>query len=124
MNRLSKTQILIIEGDPDSQEVLKEHLEGDGAEVVIASDGLAGIQAFKEANPDLILLNMTLPKLDGWEVLSLLRPHGVHVIAISDEDVSDEIVNGLSSGLDGYITKPFRLHEVLASIDAVLTEYD
>ena len=96
------------------------HLEGQGARVEIAGDGMAGIQAFKEMSPDLILLDMMLPKLDGWEVLSLLRPHEIPIIAITAKDSTDDVVKGLSSGLDDYITKPFRLREVSARIDAVL----
>jgi DNA-binding response OmpR family regulator len=112
--------ILIIEDDPDAQEILRMHLEGMEAQVRIAADGLEGVKAFKAETPDVVLLDLMLPQLDGWDVLSVIRPHDVPVIAISAKDSTDDVVRGLAEGLDDYITKPFRLREVSARIDAVL----
>lgn len=120
MTDLASLKILIIEDDADAREILKMHLEGQGASVNFAVDGMEGIKSFNEATPDLVLLDLMLPKLDGWEVLSLIRPHDVPVIAITARDSTEDVVRGLSEGFDDYITKPFRLREVSARIDAVL----
>jgi DNA-binding response OmpR family regulator len=120
MTDFADLNILVIEDDADAREILKMHLEGQGATVTFAEDGMAGIKEFNSQTPDLVLLDLMLPKLDGWEVLSLIKPHEVPIIAITAKDSTDDVVRGLTEGFDDYITKPFRLREVSARIDAVL----
>jgi len=117
---LNNLNVLIVEDDPDAQDILKMHLEGLGASVRVASDGLEGVKLFKESPPQVVLLDLMLPQLDGWDVLSVIRSYEVPVIAITAKDSTDDVVRGLTEGLDDYITKPFRLREVSARIDAVL----
>lgn len=117
---LNDLKVLIVEDDPDAQDILKMHLEGLGAQVHVAADGLEGVKLFKEQLPQVVLLDLMLPGLDGWDVLSVIRSYEVPVIAITAKDSTDDVVRGLTEGLDDYITKPFRLREVSARIDAVL----
>ncbi len=114
--------ILIIEDDPTMLRVLKDNFEYSGMSVKTASDGEAGLELALHAQPDLILLDIMLPKINGYEVCRLLRDEGVDIpiIMLTAKGQESDIVLGLNLGADDYVTKPFSMNELLARIKAML----
>ncbi len=114
--------ILIVEDDPKMQLGLRDNLELDGYDVDVASDGEEGYNKIVEEEYQLILLDVMLPKMSGFEVLKKTRERGVSTPVIMLTSKSEEIdkVLGLELGADDYITKPFSLRELLARVKAVL----
>lgn len=118
-------KILIVEDDEHARDVLESYLAAKGYTVTCAVDGLEALQHFKSNPPDVVLLDITMPKLDGWDVLEVLRAKStVPVIMVTARDTTDDVVKGLVSGVDDYIVKPFKLREVEARIQAVLRRVD
>lgn len=115
-------KILIIEDDPGIQLSLKDELESEGFEVFIADNGRIGLNMAEEKNPDLILLDLMLPFLNGYEICKKLRQDGnrVPIIMLTVKDHEADKVVGLELGADDYVTKPFSLRELLARINALL----
>lgn len=113
--------ILIVEDDADSASVLEAYLLRDGFAVVLAEDGRQGLELFQRERPDLVLLDMMLPRLGGTEVLAQIRRAGdtpvIMVTAIGDEP---EKVGALRYGADDYVVKPYNPKEVVARVHAVL----
>ncbi len=114
--------ILIVEDDPKMQLGLRDNLELEGYDVDVASDGEAGLAKITEECYQLILLDVMLPKMSGFEVLKKAREKGLQTPVIMLTSKSEEIdkVLGLELGADDYITKPFSLRELLARVKAVL----
>ena len=117
----SKT-ILIIEDDPTMLRVVKDNCEHIGMLVKTASDGEAGLELALHTQPDLILLDIMLPKINGHEVCRLLRDEGVDIpiIMLTAKGQEADIITGLNLGADDYVTKPFSINELLARIKAML----
>jgi two-component system, OmpR family, alkaline phosphatase synthesis response regulator PhoP len=115
-------RILIIEDDPSIVLGLRMNLEAEGYTVDAAEDGEAGLACARLGQADLIILDIMLPRLNGFEVLRLLRSEGKHVptIVLSARDAELDIVMGLEFGAEDYVTKPFGIAELLARIKAVL----
>ncbi|TAJ08156.1 DNA-binding response regulator [Marinilabiliaceae bacterium JC017] len=115
-------RILIVEDEPDMQAGLKDNLEFEGYEVDVAGDGEAGLSALLNNNYSLVLLDVMLPKLSGFEVCKRVRKQDINTPIIFLTAKGEEIdkVIGLESGGDDYITKPFSLRELLARVKAVL----
>ena len=115
-------KILIIEDDPDMAYGLRDNLRFEGYDPLIALDGEEGLDLALGARPDLILLDIMLPGMDGFEVCRGLRDHGsaVPIIMLTAKDQESDKVQGLDIGADDYITKPFGLEELLARIRAAL----
>nr|BAL58783.1 two component transcriptional regulator [Candidatus Acetothermum autotrophicum] len=114
-------KILIADDDADSREILKTYFAAKGHEIVLAADGAEALKQFKDEKPDLVLLDIMMPKLDGWEVLHYIRAAGrTPVLMITAKDATDDIVKALSAGADDYIVKPLKLREVEARITAVM----
>jgi len=115
-------KILVIEDEPDMVMGLKDNLEYEGYTVVTARDGLEGIELAAKELPDLIILDLMLPKKDGYDVCKELRSKGMDTPIIMLTAKSQEVdkVLGLELGADDYVTKPFSIREVLARIKAVL----
>ncbi|MFN4218439.1 MAG: response regulator transcription factor [Candidatus Bipolaricaulia bacterium] len=114
-------RILIADDDRDSREILKTYFEAKGHQIVLAADGMEALHRFTDEKPDLVLLDIMMPKLDGWEVLHYIRTAGrTPVLMITAKDATEDIVTALSSGADDYIIKPFKLREVEARIAAVM----
>ena len=112
---------LIIEDDGNIAELLRLYLEKDGFEVFIASDGAAGVSKASEISPDLILLDIMLPVLDGWQVCSKIRETSkVPIIMLTAKGETYDKINGLEMGADDYVVKPFEVKELLARVHAVL----
>ena len=115
------TKILIVEDDNNIADLLRLYLEKENYEVSIASDGGKGVEQFRRFQPDLVLLDLMLPVLDGWGVCRTIRAESkTPVIMLTAKGELDDKVAGLKQGADDYITKPFEMQEVLARIEAVL----
>ena len=113
--------VLIIEDDHNIADLLRLYLEKDGYEVRIAADGLKGMEAFRKEKPDLILLDVMLPGMDGWAVCRAIRAEDkTSIIMLTAKSETEDKVFGLKQGADDYITKPFEMKEVLARMEAVL----
>lgn len=116
--------ILIIEDDPNIAELIRLYLEKDNFDVTIASDGRTGLNAFSSIHPDLILLDIMLPELDGFEVCREIRKTSkTPIIMLTAKDETVDKVTGLEIGADDYISKPFDMKEVIARIHAVLRRF-
>ena len=113
--------VLIVEDDQNIADLLRLYLEKEGYVAAIASDGGAGVEMFRKLQPDLVLLDVMLPVLDGWGVLRTIRQDSkTPVIMLTAKGELTDKVSGLKMGADDYITKPFEMKEVLARIEAVL----
>jgi len=114
-------KVLIVEDDNNIAELLHLYLEKEGFDTRVARDGGAGVQLFGEYAPDLVLLDIMLPVMDGWAVLNSIRQAGdTPVIMLTAKGEVEDRVSGLEKGADDYIVKPFEMKEVLARIHAVL----
>jgi len=118
-------KILIVEDDQHMAKLLENELSHEGYETVHAKDGRKALELAESEKPDLILLDVMLPELNGFEVLRRLRKTSeVPVILETARDDSIDKVNGLNSGADDYIAKPFDIEELLARIKAVLRRFE
>ncbi len=117
---MSKT-ILIVEDDNNIADLLRIYLEKEGYHAAIAPDGGAGVELYRKLHPDLVLLDLMLPVLDGYGVLRAIRADSnTPVIMLTAKGETMDKVSGLKLGADDYITKPFEMKEVLARVEAVL----
>jgi two-component system, OmpR family, alkaline phosphatase synthesis response regulator PhoP len=115
-------RILIAEDNPDLAWGLKLNLEGEGYEVDVATTGGAALAGLRSATPDLLILDVMLPELDGFQVLAALREEGydLPVLILSARSDEAERVLGLRLGADDYVTKPFSLLELIYRVKALL----
>ncbi|PKM74220.1 MAG: DNA-binding response regulator [Firmicutes bacterium HGW-Firmicutes-16] len=112
---------LIIEDDANIAELLRLYLEKDGFDIIKASDGGTGVRYALTENPDVILLDIMLPVLDGWQVCRKVRETSkTPIIMLTAKGETFDKVNGLEMGADDYIVKPFEVKELLARIHAVM----
>ena len=113
--------VLVVEDDRNIAELLQMYLEKEGYAVTVAADGGQGLSKFRAAKPDLVLLDVMMPVMDGWAVCRAIRAESTTpVIMLTAKGETDDKVAGLKQGADDYITKPFEMKEVLARIEAVL----
>ena len=113
--------VLIVEDDRNIQELLQMYLEKEGYAVTVAGDGGQGLSKFRSIKPDLVLLDVMMPVMDGWAVCKAIRADSqVPIIMLTAKGETDDKVAGLKSGADDYVTKPFEMKELLARIEAVL----
>ncbi len=114
--------ILVIEDDPSILDGLERNLRFEGYQVLRATDGEHGLEMAIDRRPDLLILDIMLPRLNGFELLKTLRRNEIHtpVIVITAKDQEMDKIMGLDLGADDYITKPFALRELLARINAVM----
>ena len=117
----NRSRVLVVDDEPIVREVLSRYLDRDGFEVQTAEDGEAAIATFRRMTPDLIVLDLMLPSLDGLEVFRRLRSERpVAVIMLTAKGEETDRVVGLELGADDYVTKPFSPREVVARVRAVL----
>ena len=118
------TKILVVDDDSNISELLRLYFENEGYEVKTANDGAEGVSAFKAFEPDLVLLDVMMPKKDGWQVLREIREMSSKpVIMITAKgDVFDKVL-GLELGADDFVVKPFDTKELSARAKAVLRRY-
>jgi two-component system alkaline phosphatase synthesis response regulator PhoP len=116
------TRIVVVEDNPDLAFGLRNNLEIEGYEVHVAPDGPAGLVAVRTHDPDLVLLDLMLPGLDGFRVLKTLREEGrqMPVLILTARGEEADKVRGLHLGADDYVTKPFGVLELLARVRALL----
>jgi len=115
-------KILLVDDDPTLVEGLSYSLKREGYEVAVAADGLRALECVREEQPDLVILDIMLPQLDGFEVCRILRAAGAKVPILMLTAKTEEVdkVVGLELGADDYLTKPFGLRELVARIRALL----
>ena len=113
--------VLTVEDDRNIAELLQMYLEKEGYAVTTAGDGGKGLEKFRAIKPDLVLLDVMMPVMDGWAVCKAIRAESqTPIIMLTAKGETDDKVAGLKSGADDYVTKPFEMKEVLARIEAVL----
>ena len=115
-------RILIAEDEADMAMGLRDNLQFEGYDVVVANDGQAALQAAMTQNPDLVLLDIMMPKMDGLEVCKRIRQAGftIPILMLTAKGQEIDVVRGLEVGADDYVTKPFSIRELLARIKAAL----
>ena len=117
--------VLIVEDDKNIQSLLQMYLEKEGYAVTVADDGGEGMIKYRAIKPDLVLLDVMMPVMDGWSVCKMIRAESqTPIIMLTAKSETDDKVTGLRYGADDYITKPFEMKEVLARIEAVLRRTD
>jgi len=116
-----KSKILVVEDDPNILEALKYNLGREGYDTITAVDGAQAIEAARANKPDLIILDIMLPKMSGFEVCRILRKEmAVPIIMLTARDDEIDKITGLDLGADDYMTKPFSMRELMARVRAML----
>ena len=117
-------KILIVEDNEDNRDSLSRRLERRGYEVVMAVDGVKGVEAAKGERPDLILMDMNMPELDGWEATGQIKAvpelQGTPVIALTAHAMTGDRERALAAGCTDYHTKPVEFPKLLSQIEAIL----
>jgi len=118
----NRQRILVIEDEPGIRLAIKDELEFEGFDVLIADDGPSGLAAIVNAHPDLVVLDIMLPGRNGFQICEDVRAQGIRtpIIVITARNQESDKVRGLELGADDYVTKPLSLAELLARIRAVL----
>jgi DNA-binding response OmpR family regulator len=121
-NAASKKRVLVVEDDPSIMLGLRINLEAEGYEVIAADDGEYGLAVARSSQPDLVILDVMLPKLNGFQVLQTIRREGLTmpIIVLSARTGEMDKVTGLELGAEDYVAKPFSLAELLARVRAAL----
>jgi DNA-binding response OmpR family regulator len=118
------TSVLVVDDNEDNLRIMMEILVRRGFEVRIARDGASALRAIEQAAPDLILLDVMMPEMDGLELLSRLRANprhaGLPVIMVTAKTLDEDVLAGYKGGADYYITKPFTARQLLHGIGLVL----
>ncbi len=118
---MANEKILIVDDDKNICELLRLYLNKEGYQISLAHDGQAAVDTFEQQHPDLVLLDVMMPKMDGWEVCRRIRAAGdTPVIMLTAKGETFDKVLGLELGADDYVVKPFDAKEVVARIKAVL----
>lgn len=119
-------KILLAEDNPDIQSLVRHCLEGDGYEVCVAGDGKEALDLFREFEPDLMILDVMMPRVTGFEVLRLLRDrHELRrqtpVLILSARTAEQDVLTGFDLGVDDYLAKPFAIGELRARVRTLLS---
>ena len=121
--KMSK-KILIVEDDGNIRELLRLYLEREGYEITEASNGEEGVEQWRKVNPDMILLDVMMTIMDGWQVCKIIREESkVPIIILTAKGETFDKVNGLEMGADDYIVKPLEMREVVARVRAVFRRF-
>ena len=113
-------KILIVEDDGNIRELLRPYLEREGYEITEAANGEEGVELWRKINPDMILLDVMMPIMDGWQVCKIIRKESkVPIIIMTAKGETFDKVNGLEMGADDYIVKPLEMREVIARVRAI-----
>lgn len=117
-------KILIVEDDENIRELLRLYLEHEGYEILEAENGAVGLRMYKSENPDMLLLDVMMPVMDGWQVCKEIRMESkVPIIMITAKSETLDKVTGLEMGADDYIAKPLEMREVVARVRAVFRRF-
>jgi two-component system KDP operon response regulator KdpE len=118
---MDQRKILIVDDEPGLRELVRINLEHEGFGVIQAENGAQGLDAVREEHPDLVILDVMMPEMDGWEACKKLREFSqVPVLMLTARVQSQDIVTGLNSGADDYLLKPFNMDELMARVRALL----
>ncbi len=119
--------VLVVDDDPVIQKLLQVNFEMEGYDVVIAGDGEEGLALAREERPDLVLLDVMMPKMNGLDVAAAMRSdattEGIPIIMLSAKAQASDVQAGLDLGVDDYVTKPFDPLELLDRVGAILDRY-
>ena len=120
-----EARLLVVDDEPNIRELLSASLRYAGFDVATAADGQQALTAARARRPDLLVLDVMMPGIDGFEVVRRLRSEGTHcpVLFLTARDSTEDKVTGLTLGGDDYVTKPFSLEEVVARIRAILRRH-
>jgi DNA-binding response OmpR family regulator len=123
-NEANGRKVLVIDDEPGIIEIVEANLEGDGFEVISASNGKEGLEKIKREAPELVVLDVMMPEMDGWEVLRNLERDpgtaGLPVIMLTAKAADEDYIYGLEEGAVEYITKPFLPQELVNRIKITL----
>ena len=118
------TKILLVEDNEDNRDMLSRRLDRKGFTVVLAVDGQEGVDMAKSESPDIILMDMSLPVMDGWEATKVLKDHSttaeIPVIALTAHAMSSDREKAIEAGCDDYDTKPVDLQRLLDKIESLI----
>lgn len=119
---MAKNRILVIDDDENISKVIRLYLEKEGMEVLLAADGKTGLELFSKDNPDLVLLDIMMPEMDGIELLAAVRKMGIKTptLFLTAKGEIEDRVAGLDAGADDYLPKPFATSEFLARVRALV----
>ncbi len=119
---MQKPKILLVEDDPNLGQILSEYLSLKGLETQLATDGEAGGEVFDQAHFDLCILDLMMPKKDGFTLASEIREKDqtIPIIFLTAKSMKEDVVKGFKIGADDYVTKPFSMEELMLRINAVL----
>ena len=124
----TRQKILVVDDEPDIVEIVQTNLEGSGFQVVSARNGAEALQKLKAENPDLMILDVLMPELDGWDVLRSIESDsqtaGLPVIMLTSKTEDADILRGLVEGAVEYFTKPFYPENLVASAKILLDVFD
>ena len=121
---MTKTKILLVDDDPNIRQLVNLYLEKEGFDVEMADRGDTALERFRQSPPNLMLLDVMLPGMDGWQVLREARKvSNIPIIMLTAKDETFDKVLGLELGADDYIAKPFDMKELVARIKAVVRRY-
>jgi DNA-binding response OmpR family regulator len=113
--------ILVVEDEPDLTDLLRYILRRAGHDVIVAFDGETALRLWREQNPELVLLDIGLPRTDGWEVCRTIRSESpTPIVILTGNDTDEDVVRGLDMGADDYLVKPFSPKQLQARVSAVL----
>jgi CheY-like chemotaxis protein len=119
-------RILIVEDNPENRDALSRRLQRRGFEVIMAVDGKAGVEMARTEKPDLILMDMNMPELDGWEATRQIKAaeesRSIPVIALTAHAMAGDRERALQAGCTDYHTKPVELPKLLAQIESILSQ--
>ena len=114
-----KGRIVVAEDDPRQARILSLYLEREGHSVVVAEDGLRAVEEVRRREPDLLILDVMMPNLDGHDVCRIIRAESdVPILLLTARSSEEDLLIGLDLGADDYVTKPYRSREVMARVRA------
>ena len=119
---MTKIKVLLVEDEPTLSMIIKDTLEGEGFEITIANNGEAGIQKYKETNPEIIVTDIMMPKMDGFSMIKQIRQtdKSIPVLFLSARSGTNDVVEGFELGGNDYLKKPFGMAELIIRIKALL----
>lgn len=121
----TKQKVMVIDDDVNICELIRLYLEKDGYEVITAHNGIKAVEVFKDTTPNIVILDIMLPGLDGWQVCREIRKvSGIPIIMLTAKGETFDKVLGLELGADDYMVKPFDPKELVARVKAVLRRYE
>jgi two-component system, OmpR family, alkaline phosphatase synthesis response regulator PhoP len=125
---MSRNRILVVDDEPGIVDIAKANLEGQGYQVIEAYDGGDALEKIKEEKPDLVVLDILMPEMDGWDVLEQIEADpeisGIPVIMLTARVSDEDVLRGLETGAVEYMTKPFYPQDLVAAVKINLHVFD